>query len=65
MSTAEEMLQVVTGTFPCGQHLKTSPYHVHGGGNAPGGDWYISLWTADAKVRIQENTGVHAVSEGA
>jgi len=55
----------VTGTFPCGQRLKTSPYHVHGGGNAPGGDWYISLWTADAKVRIQENTGVHAVSEGA
>ena len=31
---------------------------------APGGDWYISLWAADAKVRIQENGGVHVVSEG-
>ena len=32
---------------------------------APGGDWYISLWAADAKVRIQESGGVHVVSEGA
>ena len=32
---------------------------------APGGDWYFSLWTADAKVRIQENGGVHVVTEGA
>jgi hypothetical protein len=29
------------------------------------GDRYISLWTADAKVRIQKNGGVHVVSEGA
>jgi hypothetical protein len=28
-------------------------------------DWYISLWTADAKVLIQHNAGVHVVSEGA
>jgi hypothetical protein len=32
---------------------------------APDGDWYISLWTADAKVQIQENGDVHVVSEGA
>ena len=32
---------------------------------ASGGDWYISLWTADAKVWIQKNGGVHVVSEGA
>jgi hypothetical protein len=31
---------------------------------APGSNWHISLWTADAKVRIQKNGGVHAVSEG-
>jgi hypothetical protein len=30
-----------------------------------GGDWYISLWTADAKVWIQKNGGVHVVSESA
>ena len=30
-----------------------------------GGDWYISLWTADAKVWVQKNGGVHVVSEGA
>ena len=29
------------------------------------GDWYISLWTADAKVCIQKNGGVHVVSKGA
>jgi hypothetical protein len=29
------------------------------------GDWYISLWTADAKVSVQKNGGVHVVSEGA
>jgi hypothetical protein len=32
---------------------------------ASGGDWYISLWTADAKVWVQENGGVHVVSESA
>ena len=32
---------------------------------AAGGDWYISLWTADAKVWVQENGGMHVVSEGA
>jgi hypothetical protein len=32
---------------------------------ASGGDWYISLWTADAKVWVQENGGMHVVSEGA
>ena len=32
---------------------------------ASGGDWYVSFWTADAKVRIQENGGVHVLSEGA
>ena len=34
---------------------------------ASGGDWYISLWTADAKasVWVQKNGGVHVVSEGA
>ena len=31
----------------------------------PFGDWHISLWTSDAEVWIQENSGVHAVSEGA
>jgi hypothetical protein len=30
-----------------------------------GGDWYISLRTADAKVWIQKNGDVHVVSEGA
>jgi hypothetical protein len=30
-----------------------------------GGDWYISLWTADAKVCVQKNGGVHVVSESA
>jgi len=29
------------------------------------GDWYISLWTADAKVWVQKNGGVHVVSESA
>ena len=32
---------------------------------ASDGDWYISLWTADAKVWVQKNGGVHVVSEGA
>jgi hypothetical protein len=32
---------------------------------ASGGDWYISLWTADVKVWVQKNGGVHVVSEGA
>jgi hypothetical protein len=32
---------------------------------ASGGDWYIFLWTADAKVWLQKNGGVHVVSEGA
>ncbi len=32
---------------------------------APGSDWHIPLWTADAEVWIQENGGVHAMSEGA
>jgi hypothetical protein len=32
---------------------------------ASGGDWYISLWTADAKVWVQKNGGMHVVSEGA
>ena len=32
---------------------------------APGGDCYISLCTADAKVRVQKSGGVHVVSEGA
>jgi hypothetical protein len=31
---------------------------------ASGGDWYIFLWTADAKVWVQKNDGVHVVSEG-
>jgi hypothetical protein len=31
---------------------------------ASGGDWYISLWTADAKVWVQKNDGVHVASEG-
>ena len=31
---------------------------------ASGGDWYIFLWTADAKVGLQKNDGVHVVSEG-
>jgi len=31
---------------------------------ASDGDWYISLWTADAKVWLQKNGGVHVVSEG-
>jgi hypothetical protein len=30
---------------------------------ASGGDWYISLWTADGKVWVQNNGGVHVVSE--
>ncbi len=30
-----------------------------------GGDWYISLWTADAKVWVQKNGGVHVESESA
>jgi hypothetical protein len=29
------------------------------------GDWYISLWTANAKVWVQKNGGVHVVSESA
>jgi hypothetical protein len=29
---------------------------------ATGGDWYISLWTANAKVFVQKNGGVHVVS---
>ena len=33
--------------------------------SASGGDRYISLWTADAKVWVQKNGGVHVVSEGA
>jgi hypothetical protein len=34
---------------------------------ASGGDWYISLWTANAnaKVWVQKNGGVHVVSESA
>jgi hypothetical protein len=32
---------------------------------ASGGDGYISSWTADAKVWLQKNGGVHVVSEGA
>jgi hypothetical protein len=32
---------------------------------APGSDWHIPLWTADAEVWIQENVCVHAMSEGA
>jgi hypothetical protein len=32
---------------------------------ASGGDWYISLWTADEKVWAQNNGGVHVVSESA
>jgi hypothetical protein len=32
---------------------------------ASGGGWYISFWTADAKVWVQKNGGVHVVSEGA
>ena len=32
---------------------------------ASGGDWYIFLWTADAKVWVQKNDGVHVVSESA
>jgi hypothetical protein len=32
---------------------------------ASGGDWYISWWTADAKVCVQKNGGVHVVSESA
>jgi hypothetical protein len=30
----------------------------------PGSDWHIPLWTAAAKVRMQKNGGMHAVSEG-
>jgi hypothetical protein len=32
---------------------------------ASGGDWYTSLWTADARVWVQKNGGVHVVSESA
>ncbi len=32
---------------------------------APGSDWHIPLWTTDAEVWIQENGGVHGMSEGA
>ena len=32
---------------------------------APGSDWHIPVWTADAEVWIQEDGGVHAMSEGA
>jgi hypothetical protein len=32
---------------------------------ASGVDWYIFLWTADAKVWIQKDGGRHVVSEGA
>jgi hypothetical protein len=32
---------------------------------APGSDWHILLWTANAEVWIQENGGVHAMSDGA
>jgi hypothetical protein len=32
---------------------------------APGSDWHIALWTAAAKVRIQKNGSMHAVSDGA
>jgi hypothetical protein len=32
---------------------------------ASDGDWYISLLTADAKVWVQKNGGVHVVSESA
>jgi hypothetical protein len=32
---------------------------------ATGGGWYISLWTADAKVWEQKNGSVHVVSESA
>jgi hypothetical protein len=32
---------------------------------ASGGDWYVSLWTADDKVWVQKNGGVHVVSENA
>jgi hypothetical protein len=34
---------------------------------ASGGDWYISLWTAqaDEKVWAQNNGGLHVVSESA
>jgi hypothetical protein len=31
---------------------------------ASGGAWYISFWTADAKVWVREIGGVHVVSEG-
>ena len=31
---------------------------------ASGGDLYIFLWTADAKVWVEKNGGVHVVSEG-
>jgi hypothetical protein len=29
---------------------------------ASDGDWYIPLWTADAKVWVQKDGGVHVVS---
>jgi hypothetical protein len=32
---------------------------------ASSGDWYIYLWTADPKVWVQENGGVHVMSESA
>jgi hypothetical protein len=32
---------------------------------APGSHWHIPLLTTDAEVWIQENGGVHAMSEGA
>ena len=32
---------------------------------APGIDWHIPVWTADAELWIQENSSVHAMSEGA
>jgi hypothetical protein len=32
---------------------------------SPGGHWYISMWTEDAKVWVQKNGGVHVVSAGA
>ena len=32
---------------------------------APGCNWHVPLRTADAEVWIQEDGGVHAMSEGA
>jgi hypothetical protein len=54
-----------SGSFKIGQEWGKKHTMATAEKISPGGDWYISLWTTNAKVRIQENCGLHAVSEGA